>query len=191
MLQRREFLAASLTGISALSYRRLPSRKTVPEKSGSKLEEFDYDFEEGCIYTPEDFSFQGVEDIETGWLPDYWQSVDETYERGTGDCEDYAILHAAALHRQGYRARVVIGLVEEQKSWKEKALETLGVNHSLTETAYEGDTYIIDVLKPDSITPLEDYQTVLEDAYNNPDVTWHPKYSFSPDEALGFYEKDL
>ena len=45
-------------------------------------------------------------DDEANWgVPDYWATPQETYERGAGDCEDYAIAKYFALREAGLPAK--------------------------------------------------------------------------------------
>jgi hypothetical protein len=47
-------------------------------------------------------------DAEAHGTADYWQSPSETVERGTGDCEDIAILLMHLANRLGYQSALVL-----------------------------------------------------------------------------------
>lgn len=193
MVQRREFLAAGLAGISALAYRDLPLSRMDSRESRNALEEFVYDFENRIIDTPEDFNFEVAVDGETGWIPDYWQSADETYRRGAGDCEDYAILHAAALHKQDYRTNIILGKIdiEDGRDDEEDILQrSIDVNHSLTEVENEGEKYVIDILMTDRITPRENYTAELLNTAEASEVSWTPRFSYGPEKSFSFYDEN-
>lgn len=65
---------------------------------------------------------------------DYWQTVNETKKRGTGDCEDMAFYLNDELSKKGYNSRVVIGVVNPQAK----------ILHAWVELQYKGRQYVMD-----------------------------------------------
>lgn len=57
----------------------------------------------------ENYAYWLQENIEyVGDEGDYWQSPEETLERGAGDCEDFAFLNDAFLRLLGYNSRTMV-----------------------------------------------------------------------------------
>lgn len=56
-------------------------------------------------FLSENFTFG--EDARLFGEPDHWQTPEEFWARGVGDCEDYALLAQLALGQLGYEAHVV------------------------------------------------------------------------------------
>lgn len=44
---------------------------------------------------------------------DYWQNSQETLDRKKGDCEDYASIYRDVLRKQGYKAKIVDLVVDD------------------------------------------------------------------------------
>jgi len=80
--------------------------------------------------------YRYIEDIE-GWnKQDYWATPQQFFEKGGGDCEDFAIVKYMALRALGWSAddlRIVV--LKDMK---------LNLLHSVLAVNYEGKTYILD-----------------------------------------------
>jgi len=61
--------------------------------------------EEVYAYVTENVRYKS--DLAVHGQEEYWQAPLETLERGTGDCEDFAILVGYFLEKMGYSVRVV------------------------------------------------------------------------------------
>lgn len=74
-----------------------------------------------------DVTFKYKTDMEVHGVEEYWQTPEETYKLGSGDCEDYALLYAYLLITQlklkvfvmcsskGDRLHLQTGFIEDEK----------------------------------------------------------------------------
>lgn len=62
--------------------------------------------EEAFLFTS---SLRYVSDPDAHGVRDYWQAPNETIARGTGDCEDFAILFSYLASTLGYKAEIQLG----------------------------------------------------------------------------------
>ncbi len=102
-------------------------------------------------------NFTFGEDTRLFGEPDHWQTPEEFWVRGVGDCEDYALLARLALEQLGYEAHVVSFY----------GADDLG--HTVTIFRDGGDYRILneDRLEPIRAASLEEALSTL-----NPGWTW-------------------
>lgn len=75
---------------------------------------------------------------------DHWQTPAETLTFKTGDCEDYAILKYAVLHKLGYRVNIVVGKLPRNGN----------IDHAWVEVKDGNDWIILD--NRNNVTPKRD-----------------------------------
>lgn len=96
---------------------------------------------------------------------DYWQSFMETVERGTGDCEDYAVMKYHVLRAMGVRAEAMTLLVLKNAS--------NGDYHAVLAVSLDGRNLMLDSLTDRILDDdLEgDYQVLF--SFNGDDMRIH------------------
>jgi hypothetical protein len=107
--------------------------------------------EEVYVYVTENVRYKS--DLAVHGQEEYWQAPMETLERGTGDCEDFAILVGYFLEKMGYSVRVV-GV----ETW-------YGSNHAILKVngiLYESLTYM---LYPEYLIKRVIHTWSMDDAY--------------------------
>ena len=99
---------------------------------------------------------------------DYWQTPEETEERGTGDCEDKALWVYYKLFNQGFNVRLVLGGMYE---WVSKT-NTMTYCHCWTQWYTPRGIYILDPGQKSRVLP----------ATSTNRMKYHPWYSWQGDK---------
>lgn len=83
---------------------------TVEEESGAEysytMPREVYDLESAFLYVS---SMRYVSDTDAHGKREFWQAPRETIARGTGDCEDFAILFSSLADKLGYSTAIQLG----------------------------------------------------------------------------------
>lgn len=75
----------------------------------------EYDFQSpGQLFAYMRKNFSYKDDYDSYGVTDFWQSVDTTFAKQTGDCEDYAIFAAYHLEKMGYKVYVACITVDNK-----------------------------------------------------------------------------
>lgn len=73
-------------------------------------------------------------------VEDYWQAPEETFERGAGDCEDFALAKMACLQRLGWRESKL------RLVYCRRSLGRIEEAHLVLEASIGGEAWILDNL---------------------------------------------
>ncbi|HYD04004.1 MAG TPA: transglutaminase-like domain-containing protein [Alphaproteobacteria bacterium] len=111
---------------------------------------------------------------------DYWQSMQESIKKGTGDCEDYTIFLYYLLKEKGIKSEVVIGLLDS----------TVWAGHAWLEVSVNDTTYIIDATL-NKITWRNDPAKGITGGVDNNKYYLYPGYANYAQRRLSeFYDRN-
>ncbi len=94
---------------------------------------------------------------------DVWQTPQDTFKKGTGDCEDMNMLLASALLAEGYDVCVVVGSTNPEENY---------INHAWVLLKLSGKSYYLDTTRILAPKTLAGYEVEKS--------RWHVRYTIRP-----------